>query len=210
MSKPNYTTILINSTLVGKIGELLCEALYGDLARQKPLLVIDKGSYWRVEGSWNRDGVMEGLAEFFLSIDKSDGRVTDIGEFMRYVPHASVVPIIDEHLIRVRAGATRENEDGSLGSNQVEPDRSAAGMLLLTSLARGGVVSSGDLAEEIGKVLCDAHYGDLSRQLPLTVADKNSFWRVEGNWNRDGRARGPGPFFISIEKYDGRITEMGE
>jgi hypothetical protein len=203
---------MTDGILVEKIGELLCAALYGDLARQKPLSVIDKGSYWRVEGSWNRDGMLEGLAEFFLSIDKSDGRVTDIGEFMRYVPHPSVVPIIDEHLARrrVEAAGAREHEAGSLEANQVEPDRSAAGMLLLTSLARGGVVFSGDLAEKIGSVLCGAHFGDLSRQLPLIAADKDTFWRVEGSWNQDGKAEGPGPFFISIEKFDGRITEMGE
>ena len=159
-----------------------------------------------------RAGIMEGLAEFFLSIDKSDGRVTDIGEFMRYVPHPSAVSIIDEHLTRkkVETVGVGEHEGGNSEASQVEPDRSAAGMLLLTSLARGGVVYSGDLAARIGELLCEAHYGDLPRQMPLTVADKNAYWRVEGNWNRDAKAKGPGPFFVSINKYDGRVTEIGE
>jgi hypothetical protein len=32
---------------------------------------------------------------------------------------------------------------------------------------------------------------------------------VEGNLNHDGKIEGPGVFFVSIEKYDGRITAFG-
>lgn len=49
-----------------KIAEALCEAHLGaaKLERQRPFTAEDKGGYWRVEGSWNRDGKIEGPAEF--------------------------------------------------------------------------------------------------------------------------------------------------
>jgi hypothetical protein len=213
MTQLDRPSIVMNENLAEKIGELLCNALYGDLSRQKPLSVTDKESYWRVEGNWNREGVMEGLAEFFMSIDKSDGRITDIGELMRYAPHPSVIPIINEHLTRkgtIEGTARTELDHEYSDTNQADPEASASGMMLLINLSRGGVVFSGDLAIKIGELLCEAHYGDLSRQMPLTVADKNTYWRVEGNWNRDGKVKGPGLFFVSINKYDGRVTEISE
>jgi len=198
MAKP-VGGIIANDDVAIKIGELLCEALYGDLSKQKPLTAIDKSNLWRIEGSRNRGGTEEGAAQFFLSIDKSDGRVRGVGETMLLNPHPSVVSILDKYL------ATGSDD-------QFEDDRSSsdACMLLLNSLGRGGLIFSADLAAKIGEVLCEAHYGDLSRQMPLSVTDKETYWRVEGDWNRDGNLDGPGPFYISIEKDDGRIAEIGE
>jgi hypothetical protein len=83
-------------------------------------------------------------------------------------------------------------------------------MLVLTNLTRGGVVFSAELAVKIGEVLCDAHYGDLVRQAPLVAIDKDKCWRVEGDWNKDSKLHGAGPFFASIEKYNSRVVEIGE
>jgi NTF2 fold immunity protein of polymorphic toxin system component len=85
-------------------------------------------------------------------------------------------------------------------------------MLFMTKMIRGGIVFSSDLAQKLAEVLCEAHYGErqLVRQKPLSVTDKDTFWRVEGNWNRDGKLDGPGAFFVSIDKYDGRVTDFGQ
>jgi len=88
---------------------------------------------------------------------------------------------------------------------------SGKGMLFMTNIARGGVVFSSELAQRLAETLCEAHYGNegLARQKPLIVTDKGTYWRVEGSWNRDGKIEGPGAFFVSIEKYDGRVTDFG-
>jgi hypothetical protein len=215
MAKRDGSAIIVNDAVAIKIAELLCDALYGDLPRQRPLTATDKGSSWRVEGSRNRDGTEEGPAQFFLSIDKSDGRVTGVGETMRLNPHPSVVALLGKHL-----ASESESQFGELKAlnvlseldkpDQAGRDHSDACMLLLNSLGRGGLIFSAGLAKRISEVLCDAHYGDLSRQLPLSVVDNETCWRIDGNWNRDRKLDGPGPFFISIEKSDGRVTEIGE
>jgi NTF2 fold immunity protein len=85
-------------------------------------------------------------------------------------------------------------------------------MLFMTQGTRGGVVFSGDLAVKLAELLCSAHYGEeeLTRQKPLTATDRGPYWRVEGNWNRDRKIDGPGAFFISIVKFDGRVTDIGQ
>jgi hypothetical protein len=215
MTQVTEFCIVADDGLAIRIGELLCDALHGDLSRQNPLFAMDRGTYWRVEGSLNRDGTMDGPAEFFLSIDKTDGRVSDIGEVARIAPHPSVIPIINEHyateqsqqrLERTTLGPHLERYSGS----EIEPKGASECMLLLTKLGRGGVVGSEDLAIRLGEILCQVHYGDLARQTPLMASDKDTYWRVEGNWNRDGKMSEAGPFFVSIEKYDGRVTEVGE
>lgn len=104
MTKITRGGIVFNSELALQLAEVLCEAHYGEteLERQKPFSVTDKGTYWRVEGSLNRDGKIDGPAEFFVSIDKYDGRVTDFGRSLRYHPHPSVVPLIEQHLERTK------------------------------------------------------------------------------------------------------------
>jgi len=89
---------------------------------------------------------------------------------------------------------------------------SGEGMLFMTKLARGGVVFSSDLAVKLAELLCEAHYGadELARQGPFSVTDKDTYWRVEGNWNHDGKIDGLGALFVSIEKYDGRVTDFGQ
>jgi NTF2 fold immunity protein of polymorphic toxin system component len=88
---------------------------------------------------------------------------------------------------------------------------SGEGMLVMTQMTRGGVVLSGDLAVKLAEVLCEAHYGseEVERQKPFNVADKGTYWRVEGSLNRDGKIDGPGAFFVSLGKYDGRVTDFG-
>ncbi len=213
MTRHGRSAIIVDGSLAIRIGETLCEALYDDLSRQQPLFAIDKGDYWRVEGSWNRNGEIEGIAEFFLSIEKVDAKVTEIGELVRYTPHPSVVPIIEKHLAQeAKKGVLETSLLSSQSSGQAEADRKDHGafMLLLTKMARGGVVFSGDLAVKISEILCEAHYGDLQRQRPLVATDKDTYWHVEGSWNCDRKASGSGPFHISLDKYDGRVTDMGE
>lgn len=100
MAKMTRGGIVFSSDLAQKLAELLCEAHYGaeEVARQRPFSATDKETYWRVEGSWNRDGKSEGPGVFFVSIDKADGRVTDFGQSFPYRTHPSVVPTIKQHL----------------------------------------------------------------------------------------------------------------
>lgn len=76
--------VIYDAEVARKIGEILLEAHYGkeEFERQRPLVVEDKASYWRVEGSWNRDQKIEGNGAFFLSITRYDLRVLDIGMLM--------------------------------------------------------------------------------------------------------------------------------
>jgi hypothetical protein len=72
-------------------------------SRVKDLIsVTDKDTYWRVEGNWNRDGEIEGTGTFFVSIEKYDARVTDFGILF----HPAVVPLLKEHLRRMKKGDT--------------------------------------------------------------------------------------------------------
>jgi NTF2 fold immunity protein len=213
MQKSVADQIVFDAVLAIKFGELLCEALYGDLAQQKPLLAVDKGTSWRVEGSRNRDGAIEGVSEFFLSVDKSDGRVTDVGELMRYHPHPSVIPLIIEHRRKLAERPAAMGEVSSSASSvgdEGPTTKSAAAMLLLTKLGRGGVVSSSDLAIKLGEVLYAAKYGEGVRQMPLAAKDMGTYWQVDGSSNRGPTNETGGQFFVAIQKYDGRIVEMGE
>ena len=205
--------LVSDEKLAVQLGEILCEALYRDLVEQRPLFATDEGSCWRVEGSRNRDGAINGIAEFFLLLEKSDGRVADVGEYLRFPPHPSVIPMIKEHFARTQAPQPGHGS-GRKFNLEAEADSKTmaggSGMLLLTSIARGGVVGSSDLAIKIGELYCSSHFCDVQHQAPLTAVDKETYWRVEGNWNRGDKVNGSGPFFISIEKYDGRVTEIGE
>jgi len=193
MSDTLQDNVVADAGLAVKLGGVLCEALYRDLAQQRPLVATDEECYWRVEGCRNRDGAINGIAEFFLSIEKCDGRVTDIGEYLRCPQHPSVAAMIEA-----------PNTDHEMTT---KPSGSA---LLLTSIARGGVVFSADTAVKIGELYCETHYDDLQLQAPLAAIDKETYWRVEGRWNSESKASGAGQFFISIEKYDARVTEIGE
>jgi len=76
---------------------------------------------------------------------------------------------------------------------------------------QGGLIRTAELAVQIAEALCAAHYGkdELEQQKPLLAIDKENRWRVEGSFNRDGKIVGGGNFFLSIEKYDGRVTDIG-
>lgn len=195
--------IVSNAKLAIKIAELLCEALYRDLEKQRPLHAADEGTYWRVEGSRNRDGAINGRAEFFVSIGKNDCQITDIGEYMRCPPTPKLTQMLEEHF---QTG--KENSGGQIigaDNDTDDAEKRSRGMLLLTSMARGGVVFSKDLAVKIGELFCDAHYGDQTHKTPLTAVDKETCWRVEGNRNAEAAQS----FYISIQKYDARVTEIG-
>src|SRR5215472_17880843 len=108
----------------------------------------------------------------------------------------------------------RESEAPTMSDDSSKHFAVASGdtMLFMTKMTRGGVVFGSDVAQKIAELLCEAHYGaqELARQKPLSVADKETYWRVEGSWNRDGKSEGPGAFFVSIDKYDGRVTDFGQ
>ncbi|MFZ2007989.1 MAG: NTF2 fold immunity protein [Stellaceae bacterium] len=85
-------------------------------------------------------------------------------------------------------------------------------MLFMTQITRGGIVFSQELAMEIAELLCEAHFGkeELARQKPFSITDQNTYWQINGSWNSGGKTTKPGgPFFIRIEKHDGRITDFG-
>jgi hypothetical protein len=90
------------------------------------------------------------------------------------------------------------------------PDAPSTSVMLI-QMARGGVVFDAELARRIGEKLLAAHYGadELARQRPLLVQDRGDHWRVEGNWNRDQKIPGPGAFFLSIQKSDSRVIDLG-
>ncbi|HYM29737.1 MAG TPA: NTF2 fold immunity protein [Candidatus Cybelea sp.] len=83
--------------------------------------------------------------------------------------------------------------------------------LCLVHMARGGVVFSADTARSISETLIEAHYGkdELVRQLPLTVTDTGDCFRVEGSFNHDQAMAGPGAFFLTLWKHDGRAVNFG-
>jgi hypothetical protein len=87
-----------------------------------------------------------------------------------------------------------------------------SGIMFLHKINRGGVICDAELACAIGALLLQRHYGsdELARQEPLTAADKGDCWRVEGAHNRDYGLEADGPFFMTIAKFDGRISDFGQ
>lgn len=85
-------------------------------------------------------------------------------------------------------------------------------MVEMINMAHGGVIFDSDIAREIAEVLFKHHYGqdEIKRQLPLTIEDKDDYWRIEGSRNRDCKVGENGPLFLSIHKYDGRIFDLGQ
>jgi hypothetical protein len=84
-------------------------------------------------------------------------------------------------------------------------------IITLIGWARGGVVFDAALAQRLGEVLLEAHYGseELERQRPLIATDKGDYWRVVGSWNRDRKIDGTGAFYASIKKFDGGVLDFG-
>ncbi len=197
--------IVFDAKLAQQLGELLLEAHYDkeQRVRQRPLIVIDKGKRWQVDGSWNRDRKIEGDGAFFMSVQKDDGRLTDFGVWGVFHPAPEVLAIIEAH--------RREKKPGSnVLSDTVDPT-GPSGMLRLINMARGGIVFDVELARSLGELLLEAHYGnaELERQQPLMVIDKGEYWQVGGSWNRDRKIAGHGAFFMSVQKFDGRVSEIG-
>ncbi len=85
-------------------------------------------------------------------------------------------------------------------------------IMMLHKISRGGVICDAQLACAIGALLFECHYGadELAQQQPLVATDKGECWRVEGSRNRDSKAEGSGPLFLTIAKFDGRITDFGQ
>jgi hypothetical protein len=88
LHKVNRGGVICDVDLACGIGALVIERHYGEdqLKRQEPLTATDKGDYWRVEGTWNRDNQHEGFSPFFMSIAKFDGRIIDFGVWAAYHP----------------------------------------------------------------------------------------------------------------------------
>lgn len=128
--------VITGPELAARIGEILCDELYRDLSEHKPVITTDEGICWRVEGSRNRDGAIDGLAEFFLSIQKSDARVTDIGEHLRFRPHPSVVPLIHDHFSKKFASAVQDVDVPLYPADNSRIGNTNVGVLLLTEIAR--------------------------------------------------------------------------
>jgi hypothetical protein len=84
-------------------------------------------------------------------------------------------------------------------------------MVMLIQMAKGGVVFTSELARSLAESLLEAHYGsdELERQRPLLIMDNGNHWRVEGSWNRGQKIPGSGAFFLSIQKSDGRVIDLG-
>ena len=90
----------------------------------------------------------------------------------------------------------------------LKPDNAT---MLFIQMTHGGVVFSAEVAIKIAEVLCETHYGqeELDRQKPFTAEDKDTFWRVEGSYNRDPKVDGLAWFFVSIDKHNARVTDLG-
>lgn len=84
-------------------------------------------------------------------------------------------------------------------------------ILDLLKMTRGGVVHDAAIAQRLGELLLEAHYGkeELARQRPLIITDKGDYWQVDGSWNRDRKIEGKGAFFMCVQKYDGRVMDFG-
>lgn len=87
-----------------------------------------------------------------------------------------------------------------------------SGIMFLHKINRGGVICDAELACAVGALLLQRHYGsdELARQEPLTAADEGNCWSVEGAHNRDYGLEEDGPFFMTIAKFDGRISDFGQ
>ena len=92
--------IIYDAEIARKFGEIVLEAQYSrdELLRQQPLIVEDKGAYWRIEGSWNRDRKIEGMGEFFLSVAKYDARVLDVGVWGVFQTPPEIEARIKDHM----------------------------------------------------------------------------------------------------------------
>ena len=84
-------------------------------------------------------------------------------------------------------------------------------LMFAVQVARGGVVFSAEAAIRIAELLCEVHHGveEMAAQRPFVATDKGTCWRVEGSRNRPKTVDGIGPFFLTIDKHDGRVTEIG-
>jgi hypothetical protein len=200
--------LLSDKDLAIRVAELLCEAHYGDLREQMPLSVTDGGDYWRVEGNRNRDGTINGPAEFFLSIEKRDGRVTDFGQYVRYPPHPFVVRALRERQNDEKSNLNLASVSTTSPVNEASDLAGGTGTMFLIGLARGGVVFDAKLATSIVAAFFEAHRYDSKVLMP--AEDRGQYWRVEGSRKSKSDTAEAGRLCACIQKYDGRLTEFGE
>ena len=196
---PEITLPLIRDPEIARrLGEVLLEAHYGqeEVVSQRPLIVTDKGDYWQVDGSFNRDRKTEGSGSFFMSVQKRDGRVTDIDVPYIYRPHPEAMAIIETDLRRKKAQ----------GEPAEFPDLYTQGrMLQLINFARGGLISDSETARRVAALFLEAHYGNAEVELlrPLVVADKADRWEIASSTKRSRAG-----VLMSVNKYDARITGL--
>jgi hypothetical protein len=202
--------LLYDKDLAIRIAELLCEAHYGDLRKQTPLSVTDGGYYWRVEGNRNRDGAINGPAEFFLSIEKHDGRVTDFGQYVRCPPHPWVVQVLREDHNDEKSNSNLASASATQSNNETSDLPSVTGTLFLIELARGGVIFDARLATNVVEALFDAHHYDDKVEAPMLAEDRGKYWRVERSRKQEGDTIEASRLYACIQKYDGRVIEFGE
>jgi len=64
-----------------RLGDAYLVILYGaeERDRQQPLVAAEQNDCWKIEGTWNRDGVMGEQGWFYATIWKYDGRLVDFG-----------------------------------------------------------------------------------------------------------------------------------
>jgi hypothetical protein len=84
-------------------------------------------------------------------------------------------------------------------------------MLDFRAMTHGCLVSSPEMASQLGDAYLLILYGseERDRQQPLVVSERGDCWRIEGNWNREGRQGERGWFYAIIWKYDGRLVDFG-
>jgi hypothetical protein len=101
IAEMNYGGVFVDADHARAVAELLLEAHEGtdELARQRPLTVQDKGDFWRVEGSWNREMKPDERAghrargPFFATFWKLDGRVLEFGVY-------GIMPPPPDHILK--------------------------------------------------------------------------------------------------------------
>jgi hypothetical protein len=199
-SHPPTRDLIYDVGQVEQLCVLLFDAHYsGEVERQRPFLIADKGDHWQVDGSWNRDKRFEMSGPVFMSIQKSDARVTDFGMWGVIHPDPATMRRIEEEERR------RKTLGISYGALPHQPGR----ILDFINLMSGGLINSAELAERIGEMLLSSHFGseEIAGQLPLLAADRGDSWDIEGG--PAPKREAGGRFCMRIRKHDGQVTEFG-
>ena len=140
----NSRGLLYKEEQVEQLCVLLFDVHYpGEVERQRPFLIADKGDHWQVDGSWNRDKRLEMAGPVFMSVRKSDARVTDFGMWGIIHPAPAAMRLIEKE----------EQRQKALGiSFGPLPDQRGR-ILDFIKLMSGGLINSAELARQIAEML---------------------------------------------------------